>query len=96
MKASGSLGSATKSLGYMQMIMEDIVADYSSPDSTVGGLDNVREYWSYYYPELSDGYYASIRFSPDDSLRGVVFCEVEVSVHSETMGEMKLSTILVK
>jgi len=88
----------TRALLYAQEIMENIMADYNSPDPTIGGYENVRTRWPGTPPGTPpQGLSGTVYISGELQLNGVTYVVVKVSVSLQSLdNKVELTSWIVK
>lgn len=95
MENGAQFAAITEAQFYIEEIMENLVADYEADDAG-RGYDWVRTNWPGSVSTSSpSGFTGSVSISAEQTLNGVTYCEVTVTVSGSTIPNMNLSTWIV-
>lgn len=82
---------------YAQAIMEQLNAEYFSPDTTLGGYDKVVSRWNgVSTPNPPAGYSGTVTISALDSSYGVKYSNVTVTVSSSEIPDVVLYSRIIQ
>jgi len=88
--------SHTRAMFLAQGVMEQIIADYNSSSSTLGGYDNVVSNWSYQYGE-TEGLAWNVYISDERTSYGVKLRTITVYAQNTGLSTgITLNTLIVK
>ena len=88
--------SHTRAMFLAQGVMEQIIADYNSNSSTLGGYDNVVSNWSYQYGEI-EGIGWNVNISEETTSYGVKLRTVTVyAANTGLSAGITLNTLIAK
>ena len=88
--------SHTRAMFLAQGVMEQIIADYNSNSSTLGGYDNVVSNWSYQYDEI-EGIGWNVNISEETTSYGVKLRTVTVyAANTGLSAGITLNTLIAK
>lgn len=92
----GRFVTMTRALYFAQEIMENIIADYNSPDGTIGGYTNVRSNWPGTVSGATTGLTGTVSISAEYALNGINCVNVLVRVSGTDIPNVDLTTLLVE
>lgn len=82
---------------YAQSVMEQIYADYFSPDTSIGGYDKIVSRWGgATTPDPPTGYSGLVTISAPDSSYGVTYSNVTVTVSSSEIPDVVLYSRIIQ
>ena len=95
LRSGGQTATMSKAIAYAQERMEQIVADYAAKDGG-RGYDWVRSYWAGFSDAPATGFSRSVSISGEQTLQGVDYVSVQVSVTGPEINDVVLTTWLVE
>ncbi len=96
MKNGGKYATLTRATYYAQEVMEQVIADYAAVDAG-RGYSWVRTNWSNHVPaNPPSGLSGLVTVSAEDSLNGVVYTEIGVTVSGSDIPSVILNTWIVE
>ena len=91
---SGKYGSTTKAIFYAEEVMEQLISDYAAVDAG-RGYDWVNINWPGSTPIPPSGLSGNVTISAEDTLNGVPFVIVQLTVSGTDITDVTLETWLV-
>ena len=91
----GKIGTATRAIFYAEEVMEQIVSDYMAEDGG-RGFDWVLNNWPGSTPNPPSGLSGSVSISAVDTLNGVPYVTVNVTISGTDISDMSMETWLIK
>ncbi len=93
-KAGGRYSYMTRAISYAQNTLEEIIADYAA-EAAGRGYTWVQSNWDGATSAPAVGFTTNVTVSSEDSLSGVWYVEVDVSVSGPDIDNITLSTWLI-
>lgn len=96
--SGGRYAIMTRAIFYAEGVMEHILADYNSPDTDpgdVGGYDNVQTNWYGPAPDCPAEFSGYVDISVENTLNGVNYVVVTVTVSGAEISDVTLTTWIV-
>lgn len=91
-QSGGRYGMSTRAVFYAEEVMEQVVSDYAAKDDG-RGYDWIRSNWAGRTPSgPPDGLSGTVTVSSQDSLNGVAYVAVQVTVDGEGISPVTLET----
>ena len=91
---SGKYGSSTRAIFYAEEIMEQLISDYAAVDAG-RGYDWVSINWPGSTPSPPSGLSGNVTISAEDTLNGVPYVTVQITVSGTDISDFTLETWLV-